>query len=142
MHPNTQSGQPGQSRVARLIHGALLSGVTVFALVAWLAPGRPPAPDSRLRYALPLVALCGFVGAHLLARRLPARTPGETEDGWWLRALPSAIMSWAIVEVVCLIACVTIFLTHDWTGLLWAGVGLVMFLLLSPRRLRDLVPTQ
>jgi hypothetical protein len=139
MHQKRKTSQLPSAQVARIVHLALMSGVTLFAVVAWLAPGPIPAPASGLRTILPVVAILGFLGANLLRRRLPARHPGETDDAWWQRAMPSAIMSWALVEAACLVACVTVFLSHDWMGLLWVGIGLLMFTLLSPGRLRDSV---
>jgi hypothetical protein len=35
------------------------------------------------------------------------------------------------------VACVTVFLSHDWMGLIWVGIGQLMFTLLSPGRLSD-----
>ncbi len=137
MHQNGSTSQLPPARTARLIHLALMSGVTLFAVVAWFAPGEIPAPSSVLRTILPFVAVLGFLGAHLLRRRLPARRPGETDDRWWPRAMPGAIMSWALVEASCLVACVTVFLSHDWMALVWVGLGLLMFILLSPGRLAD-----
>jgi hypothetical protein len=137
MHPKRSTSQLPPTQAARLIHVALMSGVTLFAVVAWFAPGKAPAPASGLRTILPVVAILGFLAAHLLRRRLPARHPGETDDAWWARAMPGAIMSWALVEAACLVACVTVFLSHDWMGLVWVAIGLLMFILLSPGRLRD-----
>jgi hypothetical protein len=137
MHPKSSTSQLPSAQVARIIHLALMAGVTLFAVVAWFAPGAVPAPASGLRTILPVVAILGFLGASLLRRRLPARHPGETDDAWWKRALPGAIMSWAVVEAACLVACVTVFLSHDWMGLVWVGIGLLMFTLLSPGRLSD-----
>jgi hypothetical protein len=137
MHPKSSTSQLPTAQVARIIHLALMSGVTLFAVIAWFAPGAIPAPGSSLRTILPVVAVLGFLAAQLLSRRLPARHPGETDDAWWARAMPGAIMSWALVEAACLVACVTVFLSHDWMGLVWVGVGLLMFILMSPGRLRD-----
>ncbi|HET8762608.1 MAG TPA: hypothetical protein VFM12_04290 [Gemmatimonadales bacterium] len=137
MHPKSSTSQLPPAQVVRMIHLALMSGVTLFAVVAWFAPGAIPAAASTLRTILPGVAILGFLAAHLLRRRLPARHPGETDDAWWQRAMPGAIMSWALLEAACLVACVTIFLSHDWMGLVWVGLGLLMFILLSPGRLSD-----
>ncbi len=137
MHLKRSEGQLAPAKTARLVHLALIGGVVLFAAVAWVVPTAATTPDAVLRTVLPAAALIGLSGALLFRRRLPASSPDETDDSWWVRAMPVAMVSWVMVEAVCLLASVTVFLAHDPMGLLWTGVGLGGFLLLSPGRLRE-----
>lgn len=137
MHQKSSNGQLPPSRIARLIHAALIGCVTLCAALAWVAPGAPPAPDFPLRRLLGPAMAIGFVVAVYLRRWLPARRPDETADAWWGVALPKAIAAWMLIEATCLVGCVTLFLTGDPTALIWIAVGLLIFILMSPGRLRD-----
>lgn len=139
MHPKSSSGQLPPARMARIIHAGLIGCVAMGAALTWLAPGAPPAPDFPLRRLLGPAMAIGFVVAVYLRRWLPARRPGETADAWWSVALPKAIAAWVLLEATCLVGCVTLFLTGDPMALVWIAVGLLIFILMSPGRLRNSV---
>ena len=76
-------------RSLKIIHGALMMGVTLFLLVtAWVHRVSPLAPLPVSGQFLTYVGL-GILAAGLLALRLlpgpdPAPAPGQTPDQWWM----------------------------------------------------------
>ena len=138
MQPNTQSGQPGAFLTARIIHLALAACVLLFLVVAWFvgpAAGAPAAGLDTLVTVLPLGCLGLFLGAIVLARRLPSRSPAQTADEWWAANLPTAIVTWAMLEGAGLLAAVTFFMTGHRAAALWAVIAVLLLLWHAPGRM-------
>ena len=127
---------------ARIIHGALVLGIVMFAVLAVAIRDRSvPAealPDRRVLYvALTLVSAVLFGAAAFSVGRLPPPAPGASEDDWWGPNLGRVIVSWALVEAPTLLGLVVYTVTHDFRTLLAPFIGLLLFANYHPRRLRE-----
>jgi len=126
-------------RSLKIIHGALMMGVTLFLLVtAWVQRVSPPAPRPVSGQFLTYVGL-GILAAGLLALRLlpgpdPAPAPGQTPDQWWMTSRGRLIVRWAVVEGGCLVNAVFWFISRDRVSLVAALAGLAILLALRPSR--------
>src|SRR5205814_5531793 len=95
-------------RSVKIIHGALMAGVSLFLLVTvWLhrVSARAPLPVSG--EVLAYVGL-GILAAGLLALRFlpvpdPAPAPGQATDQWWMKSQGRLLVRWAVVEGGCLV---------------------------------------
>ena len=126
---------------ARIIHAALVIGVLMFCLVAWLL-GRVSAmpvyalPDRRVLYiALFLVSAILFGAAMFTASRLGRPAPGTSQDEWWRVNLGKAVAIWALVEAPTLLGLIAYTLTHDFRALIATLTGLLLFGNYRPSRL-------
>jgi hypothetical protein len=126
-------------RSLKIIHGALMMGVTLFLLVtAWVHRVSPLAPLPVSGQFLTYVGL-GILAAGLLALRLlpgpdPAPAPGQTPDQWWMTSRGRLIVRWAVVEGGCLVNAVFWFISRDRVSLVAALAGLAILLALRPSR--------
>jgi len=126
-------------RSLKIIHGALMMGVTLFLLVtAWVHRVSPLAPLPVSGQFLTYVGL-GILAAGLLALRLlpgpdPAPAPGQTPDQWWMTSQGRLIVRWAVVEGGCLVNAVFWFISRDRVSLVAALAGLAILLALRPSR--------
>jgi hypothetical protein len=126
---------------ARVIHGALVSGILLFWVVAWYVGRASPVPvdalpDRRVLYiALFLVSAILFGAAMFTANRLTQPTPGTSQDEWWRVNLGKAIVIWALVEAPALLGLVAYALTHDFRALIATFTGLLFFGNYRPSRL-------
>jgi len=129
----------GRMRSAKIIHGALMAGVTLFLLVtAWVhrVSEAPAVPVGG-----PLLAYVGLgiLAAGLLALRFlpgpdPAAAPGQTADQWWMTSQARLIVRWAVVEGGCLVNAVLWFMSRDRGSLVAALAGLAVLFTLRPSR--------
>jgi len=126
-------------RSLKILHGALMAGVTLFLLVTeWVHRVTPPAPTPVSGELLTYVGL-GILAAGLLALRFlpgpdPAPVPGQTTDQWWTASQSRLIVRWAVVEGGCLVNAVLWYLTRDRASLLAAIAGLAILFALRPGR--------
>ena len=126
-------------RSVKLIHGALMAGVSLFLLVTvWLhrVSARAPLPQSG--EVLAYVGL-GILAAGLLALRFlpvpdPAPAPGQATDQWWMKSQGRLVVRWAVVEGGCLVNAVLWYLSRDRVSLVAAIAGLAVLLTLRPSR--------
>ena len=126
-------------RSVKIIHGALMAGVSLFLLVTvWLhrVSARAPLPVSG--EVLAYVGL-GILAAGLLALRFlpvpdPAPAPGQATDQWWMKSQGRLLVRWAVVEGGCLVNAVLWYLSRDRVLLVAAIAGLAVLLTLRPSR--------
>ena len=125
-------------RIAKIIHGSLVAGVTLVLLVtAWVHRVTPPVVPA----AGPLLrdVGVGFLVASLIALRLlpgpdSAPAPGQAADQWWMISQARLIVRWAVVEGACLVNAVIWYISRDRVPLAVAVGGLVVLLALRPSR--------
>jgi hypothetical protein len=128
---------------ARIIHAALMLGVTLFYIVAWYVGSRASmpisaVPDRRLLYlGLFFVSAVLFGGAMHTAGRLTPVAPGISQDDWWRANLPRAIGIWTLVEAPTLLGTAAYLLTHDFRTLIATFTGLLLFVNYRPSRLAE-----
>jgi len=126
-------------RSVKIIHGALMAGVSLFLLVtAWLHRVSARAPLPLSGEVLAYVGL-GILAAGLLALRFlpvpdPAPAPGQATDQWWMKSQGRLLVRWAVVEGGCLVNAVLWYLSRDRVSLVAAIAGLAVLLTLRPSR--------
>lgn len=128
---------------ARIIHAALLSGVAVFAAVAWYVASTAAIPiaglpDRKVLYlALFAVSAVAFGAAAYTAARVAPRSSAVTVDEWWHANLGRVILIWALVEAPAIFGIVAYLLTHDFRALLAPFAGLFLFVNYRPSRFAE-----
>ena len=128
---------------ARIIHAALVLGVTLFLGAALYVGSNSPVtasalPDRRVLYlGLFVVSAVLFGGAMYTAARLTPPGPGVSQNDWWTANLNRAIGIWALVEAPAILGMLAYFLTHDFRTLIAPFVGLLLFVNYRPRRLAE-----
>ena len=135
----TPATPEARMRTVKLIHGALLAGVTLFLLVtAWV---HRITPATAVPVEGPLLAYggLGILAAGLLALRIlpgpdPAPAPGQTTDQWWMTSQGRLVVRWAVVEGGCLVNAVLWYLSRDRVSLVAALTGLAILFTLRPSR--------
>ena len=126
-------------RSVKIIHGALMAGVSLFLLVTvWLHRVSARAPLPLSGEVLAYVGL-GILAAGLLALRFlpvpdPAPAPGQATDQWWMKSQGRLLVRWAVVEGGCLVNAVLWYLSRDRVSLVAAIAGLAVLLTLRPSR--------
>jgi hypothetical protein len=124
---------------ARLIHAALVLGVVLFCLVAWLVEDATPSvwlPDRRVLYTcLTVVSATLFGAAAFTANRLAPPGRGSTADDWWHANLGRAVFIWALVDAPAMLGTIAYLLTRDFRALLAPFIGLLLFANYRPSRL-------
>jgi hypothetical protein len=138
--PRTQAVSP--SIRARIIHGALVFGIVMFAALSLALRDRSiPAetlPDRRLLYiALALASATLFGAAAFTVGRLPPVGPTSSADDWWQANLGRVVVAWALVEAPTLLGLGAYTLTGDFRTLIATFVGLLFFANYRPRRLTE-----
>lgn len=134
----TASTEVRGATVARLIHGSLIMGIVLFAIVT-VTMIRPQRAD----IVLPPVALNALLGlslaasaASLLLRgRVPRRSTTDSPDLFWSTAFPKAMVVWAPLEAGALLGIVAYLLYGSTPGLALAAVALLGMIVLNPGRL-------
>jgi hypothetical protein len=127
---------------ARIIHGALVLGIVMFAALSLALRDRTvpveALPDRRLLYiALALASATLFGAAAFTVGRLPALGRPTSVDDWWQANLGRVIVAWALVEAPALLGLVAYTVTGDFRTLLATFVGLLFFANYRPRRLTE-----
>ena len=123
------------SKTARLIHGALVTGVLLFAIVGHFVL-RPISADSGLLAPANRVLLGLSLGACvlslLLRGRVPKRSSDESADLFWSVAGPYAMRVWAALEAASLLAVLVYTRTRSISAVAVAAVALTLFIVLNP----------
>jgi len=126
-------------RSLKILHGALMAGVTLFLLVTeWVhrvtPPARAPVSGELLTYVGLGILAAGLLGLLLLPGPDPVPAPGQNTDQWWMTSQSRLIVRWAVVEGGCLVNAVLWYLSRDRVSLLAAIAGLAILLALRPSR--------
>ncbi|MGE0554847.1 MAG: hypothetical protein AB7R55_15565 [Gemmatimonadales bacterium] len=133
---------PLTPRTVATLHAAMLIGLSVLAVVLIVVlPNLRGLRDRMLFPAAGLIVL--GVGAALLAlallslrRAIPARGPGQDEQGYWAgRAGAKAILFWFATESAGMLGAVAFMLTARFEAVVVCGVAIATLALFSPRRL-------
>jgi hypothetical protein len=129
-----------QGTTVRLIHGAMVTGVILFALVAHFimlpkAPTISPIPSILLSY-LPAVSLAGCALALVLRRYVPRRASDESADRYWMRAMAPAMLVWSATEVVCIMNVVVYSQSGSPTAAVLGAIATALFVYLNPKTLQ------
>jgi hypothetical protein len=127
---------------ARIIHGALVFGIVLFAALSLAVRNRSVPtdvlPDRRLLYiALALASATLFGAAAFAVGRLPPLARTASADDWWQANLGRVVVAWALVEAPALLGLVAYMLTSDFRTLIATFVGLLLFANYRPRRLTE-----
>jgi len=128
---------------ARIIHAALVLGVTLFLGAAWYIGSNSSMPvsalpDRRVLYlGLFVMSAVLFGAAMYTAGRLTPPGPGVSQDAWWKANLGRAIGIWALVEAPALLGTVAYLLTNDFRTLIAPFTGLLLFVNYRPSRLAE-----
>jgi hypothetical protein len=126
---------PPTSKTARLIHGASVAGVLLFAIVSHFvlrpinADSGGLAPANRVLLGLSLAAC---VLSLLLRGRVPKRSSDESADLFWSVAGPLAMPVWAALEAAGLLAVLVYTRTRSIAAVAVAAVALLLFIVLNP----------
>ncbi|MFL5518773.1 MAG: hypothetical protein ACJ8DJ_21660 [Gemmatimonadales bacterium] len=133
------SGPVYPTASARLIHAALVLGVVLFCLVAWVVRDAVPSaelPNRRVLYiCLAVVSAALFGAAAFTANRMPPPGPGQSADDWWHINLGRAVFIWALVDTPAMLGTIGYLLTRDFRALLAPFIGLLLFANYRPTRL-------
>jgi hypothetical protein len=127
---------PPTRQAARMIHGAMVVGVIMFAIVSHFVLVPKANPAGGLAPLMPLLlglSLAGCAVGTLLSYRVPRMSSGESRQAFWFRAFPKAIVSWALIEGAALLAVVVYGLTASRAAIAVAGIVILVFALLNPR---------
>jgi hypothetical protein len=125
---------------ARIIHAALVLGVTLFWAVAWYIGSNSTMPvsalpDRRVLYLGLFLVSAGLFGAAMYgASRLSPPGPGTSQDDWWRANLGRVIAVWALVEAPALLGTTAYLLTRDFRTLIAPFTGLLLFVNYRPSR--------
>lgn len=122
---------------ARVIHGALCTGLLVATGVTWLAAQQmPPSELPALVVYLPLVVGAGMFSAAVLLRSRLLDGGSVSSADWWRANLQRAILLWALLEGPALFGAVIYLVSRQWIPLVATGVGFLLLVLHSPALLR------
>jgi hypothetical protein len=126
---------PGQTATARIIHGSLIVGVVLFAIIVGLVV-RPKRPDLsvplNVAYALSGVSLAASLVPFFLRRFVPRRNTTDSADLYWSNALPRAMVFWAPFEMAGVLGVVAYMLSGSPYGLGAAAIGVLGLLAFGP----------
>ncbi len=134
------SGPVSPAITARIIHAALVLGVTLFSAVAWYIGSNSTMPvsalpDRRVLYLGLFLVSAGLFGAAMYgAGRLSPPGPGTSQDDWWRANLGRVIAVWALIEAPALLGTTAYLLTRDFRTLIAPFTGLLLFVNYRPSR--------
>ena len=132
----TRTEAAPDSRSIRIVHAALIAGVVLFLVVALVVrrgvepPAGPPLHLFLFAAAGPVLLL-----ALVMRSRIPVRSAAQPLDAWWREHYAQAIVVWSLIEGASFLGIVAFWLTGRAAPLAATGVGLLLFLATSPRRL-------
>jgi O-antigen ligase len=123
------------SRTARIVHAAMIAGLILFGIVAHfiMLPKNPPT--GGLDRLLPIfigLSLLGCALSVVFSQLVPRPTDDESDDDFWRRANPRAMIAWALAEGSALLAIVVYSLTGSWAIISVAILAVVVLGLLNP----------
>jgi hypothetical protein len=127
------------ARTIRFLHGAMVSGVLLFALVGHFVL-RPTMMSSgalseSVIRALLGVSLGGAALSFLLRKRVPIRSTQDATDLFWTTATTPAMILWACLEAGSLLAIVVYAFTGRPAALAVAAVSVILLVVLNPAHL-------
>lgn len=123
------------ARTARLLYGAMLAGVLLFAVVGplLLKPGAQPGAGQPLVFRVLLGLSLGASALSLfLRRRVPRRNTDASADLFWSAAIAPALVTWAPLEAAVLLAVIAYTLTHSLSAVAVGAVALALFVTFNP----------
>jgi len=129
----SQSAPTPQS--VRIVHGALISGIILYAIVAQFFLLPKANTSGNLATMIPTllaVALALCAVPMLLKNRVPRPSEGESPSAFWLRAASPALVTWTPLEAGALL-CVTLYAqTGSKAAIAVAALAVLIMLLLRP----------
>jgi hypothetical protein len=131
-----------QSKVARLIYSAMVTGVLLMAVVGQLVlrPKMPVRDPKEFPPAFRLVILAAILAASVASflwfrKQVPKRGADQSADAFWVKAAGPAIVGWAIAEGSCLMGVVIYAVLGFTDAIAIAAFGFIVLLLMNPARL-------
>jgi hypothetical protein len=137
---------PDPRRAARVMHTALLGGLlTISAVFLFLGFGLHVAPLIRdakgaamIGYILAAAGLMPIIIAMLILRpKVPTRTSGQSDAGYWQGALGPALSVWVLCEGGGITAAVGALLTGLWAPMVTVAVAVTCLVLMGPGRFEN-----
>lgn len=131
----TMPVQPAQmSRTARIVHAAMLAGLILYGIVAHFVMLPKNPPNGGMDSLVPVFIALSLLGCALSAfvSQLVPRPLDESDDDFWRRANPRAIVAWALAEGSALLAITVYSLTGSWATISVAIVAVVVLGILNP----------
>ena len=127
---------PTPAKIVRLLHGAMVTGMVLFALVAHflVLPTRTPADTFSplfVRVALG-IALGACALSFVLRQRVPRRSMDESADLFWTTARTPAMITWAALEGASILAIVTYMLSGATEAFAVAAIIMISFAAMTP----------
>ena len=137
-----QASQVAASRVVRILHTALLGGLTLCGAMLYFVrrvlqpPAVGEAPILTVVLAVTAVVLL-VIAVGVLRPRIPDRRPEQDSDAYWRDATSrgAAIVLWATVEGAGLVGAVGYFLTGGTAPAVAFALALAALVLFRPGRL-------
>lgn len=124
--------------VSRLIHGALVTGCVIFAIVAHFVvlPDRVDKVPPNVIYALlGAAAVAVTLSFAVLRPRVPLKSTDESADLYWSRASAPALIAWSGAEGGALLSIVAYMLSGSPIAMGVAALAITALVALHPRML-------
>ena len=125
------------AKTIRMIHGSLLTGVLLFAIVGHFLLRPTLSGGTALPSALVagLLGLCLvlFIVALMLVKRVPRRSSDASLDLFWSTAVTPAMIAWVPLQAAGLIAVFLYAETGSSPAIAIAAVAVVLMAVLRPR---------
>ena len=135
----TSSETVAPAKTIRLLHGAFIFGIVMFAIVVHFltrpAMAGETFPAAARNVLLGVSLAASALSLFVLRSRVPRRSREESADLYWTTATALALMAWMPLEAGALLGVVVYMLYGTPAGLAVAAVAVVGFLVLAPGRL-------
>lgn len=131
--------EPGESpptpRTVRIVHGAMVLGLILFAIVAHFVLTPNANPAGALAPQIPLLlglSLAGSVASILLSMRVARASDEVSDEAFWKAAGQKTMICWALLEGSALLAIVVYGLLASRAAITVAVVIIVIMAFLNP----------